>query len=298
MDSSRLDLNLLVTLEALLAERNVTRAAARLKLSQPAVSAQLKRLRDLFGDPLLIPAHRGMTPTAKALELLEELRPALDQVRGTLAQQNFDPAKARATFSLACSDYTQSVVGVPLVLRLRKIAPHLRLSLRALDPARIEEHLARGEADLALMTPELAPQGLRYRTLFEERYVLILRKAHPKAKLSLKDYLALEHVMVSPSGGQFATAVDQSLAAQGLKRSVVLSVASFLILFDIVARTDFAALVPERLVKGRASEFRVLEPPLPVAGFSVGMVWHERGHSHPAQRWLRETIIALAKTAP
>ncbi|WOD09843.1 LysR family transcriptional regulator [Pseudomonas sp. NyZ704] len=120
MDTRRLDLNLLVTLEALLIEQNVTRAAARLHLSQPAVSAQLGRLRDIFDDPLLIPAHRGMTPTVKALELLVPLRQALDQVRATVTTHlNFEPATASLTVSIACTDYVQAALIKHLVVAMR-----------------------------------------------------------------------------------------------------------------------------------------------------------------------------------
>jgi len=124
MDSKRLDLNLLVTLEALLVEQNVTKAAARLHLSQPAVSAQLSRLRDVFDDPLLIPAQRGMTPTAKAIELLAPLRQALDQVRATVdTHRDFDPAHASLTVTIACTDYLQTAVVKPLVIELARRAP-------------------------------------------------------------------------------------------------------------------------------------------------------------------------------
>ncbi len=143
MDTTRLDLNLLVTLEALLSERNVTRAAARLHLSQPAVSAQLSRLRVLFGDPLLTPAHRGMMPTAKALALFEQLRPGLDALRGTLAShQSFTPTEAKLTAAIACSDYTQGVLVLPLVLALRQAAPGIRLAVRALKPATLQTQMA------------------------------------------------------------------------------------------------------------------------------------------------------------
>src|SRR5690606_21184934 len=112
MNTKRLDLNLLATLESLLEEQNVTRAAARLHLSQPAVSAQLNRLRDMFNDPLLIPTQRGMMPTAMALELLAPLRVALDQVRDTVAtHQQFDPGFAKLTVTIACTDYLQTVIG-------------------------------------------------------------------------------------------------------------------------------------------------------------------------------------------
>jgi DNA-binding transcriptional LysR family regulator len=295
MDSLRPDLNLLVTFEALMAERNVTRAAARLHLSQPAVSAQLARLRDLFGDPLLIPARRGMTPTAKALALFEILRPSLDALRaGLAAHREFDPRKADLTVTIACSDYTQSVVIVPLAVRLRQAAPGVRLSLMTINPKDIARQLASGGVDLALLTPELTPPGVHRQELFRERYVLIGRRDHPRLKRrpSLADYLKLDHVMVSPEGGRFTSAVDAALAVQGLARKVVFSAASFLVVPDIVARSDFVALVPERLVRGRSELVCVREPPLPVRGFSIDMVWHERTHAHPGQHWLREAIAA------
>lgn len=296
MDSRRPDLNLLVALEALLIERNVTRAAARLNLSQPALSAQLNRMRDLFGDPLLIPGHRGMIPTAKALALFEQLRPGLDALRTALTSHaQFEPSTADLTVAIACSDYTQAVVVAPLVLALRKTAPGLRIAVIGGLANDIEARMGRGEIDLALLTPELTPPGLRSQPLFRERYVLIGRRDHPKLRRrpNLDAFMKLEHVVVSPQGGGFATAVDEALAAQGLRRNVVLSAASFLFVLDIVARSDFVALVPQRLLRNREAGLRCLEPPLPVAGFDIAMVWHERAHGHPGLQWLRATIAGL-----
>lgn len=301
MDSLRPDLNLLVTFEALLSERNVTRAAARLHLSQPAVSAQLARLRDLFGDPLLIPARRGMTPTAKALALFEELRPALDALRAGLAShREFDPATAEMTVTIACSDYTQSVVIVPLAVWLRNAAPGIRIAVVTTGPKDLAERMAGGGIDLGLLTPEISPPGMRHQPLFRERYLLIGRSGHPRLKRrpSLAEYIKLDHIIVSPAGGGFTTAVDEALAAQGLKRNIVLSVASFLVVLEIAARSDFVALVPERLLQGRAERLSVREPPLPVRGFSIDMVWHERAHGHPGLNWLREAIAAQVSTPP
>ena len=296
MDSKRLDLNLLVTLEALLVEQNVTRAAARLNLSQPAVSAQLSRLRNAFDDPLLIPAQRGMTPTAKAVELLDPLRHALDQVRATVASHtNFDPAKAELTVTIACTDYLQAAVVKPLAVELRTRAPGVRVALRNLDLPQLEVQMARGDVDLALMTPEVAPLSLRTRHLFDERYVLIGRRDHPRLrrKISVTQFAQLEHVIVSLRGADFVTPVDNVLAALGYKRNVVLSAASFLFVPEIVAGSDFVALVPELLVRDRRDRLLLVEPPFPVEGFAVGMVWHERGHGHGGQRWVREAILSM-----
>lgn len=294
MDKST-DLNLLVALDALLAERNVTRAARRLNLSQPALSAQLARLRLLFGDPLLLPAQRGMIPTQRALELQEPLRRALEEVRGVLlAGSTFDPAAADLTVCMAASDYGQYAVLMPLVIALAREAPGLRLAFRTLDVANLAQQMERGEVDVAVMTPQTAPDRLRMRILFEERYVAIVRRNHPAVGggLDLDSYCSLEHVVVSPQGGGFAGPADGALAAHGRARRVALSAASFLIVPELVERSDMVALMPERIARDRADRLQVFEPPVPVPGFSMAMVWHDRTNDHPAQRWLRARLLA------
>ena len=298
MDSKeRLDLNLLVTLEALLSEQNVTRAAARLHLSQPAVSAQLARLRQIFDDPLLVPVHRGMTPTAKALELRGPLREALDKVRDTVVtRQQFNPARAKMTVHLACTDYIQAAAVQALVLWLRREAPGIRIAVRNLDVPQLEAQMARGEVDLALMTRHTAPPALRTRPLFRENYVLAGRQGHPvlRVGMGVKAFAQLEHVVVSLRGGNFATAVDQSLLSMGYERSVVLSAASFLTVPDILKESDLVSLVPSRLLQGRRGDGLMrVEPPFPVEGFAINMVWHERNHGHTAHRWVRNAVVQL-----
>jgi DNA-binding transcriptional LysR family regulator len=296
MDSSRLDLNLLVTLEAVLSEQNVTKAAARLHLSQPAVSAQLSRLRDVFEDPLLVPAQRGMSPTAKALDLLVPLRQALDQVRATVAtHKDFNPAVSSLTVTIACTDYLQIAVVKPLIVALRARARGLCVALRHLDISQLEAQMVRGDVDLALMTPRAAPASLRTRHLFDEHYVLIGRQGHPElgAALTVEKFAQLEHVIVSLQAGGFTTPVDEVLAALGHRRQVVLSAASFLFVPEIVAQSDLVALVPSRLVRDQTHQLTLLECPFPVEGFAVGMVWHERNHGHSGHRWFREMVLAL-----
>ncbi|MBV8804172.1 MAG: LysR family transcriptional regulator [Sinobacteraceae bacterium] len=294
MDINRLDLNLLQTLEALLAEKNVTRAATRLHRSQPAVSAQLARLRKLLGDPLLLPAQRGMTPTARARELEEPLREALERLRSVLTSgSRFDPRTARLNIAVAASDYVQYAILLPLVVGLRREAPNLRLSLRAIDGARLAHQMEAGEVDLALMTLSTAPAELRSRVLFSERYVCIARKNHPGLKrgLTIDRFCALEHLVVSPRGGGFTGPADRALGSIGRAGNVVVSASHFLLVPEIVARSDLIALVPERLVRGLGKRLRVLEPPLGVEGFTIGMVWHERTHAHPGFGWFRDRLI-------
>lgn len=291
--NSNLDLNLLTALEALLAERNVTRAARRLNLSQSALSAQLARLRVLLGDPLLLPAQRGMIPTQRALDLQEPLHRALEQVRAVVAVGTaFDPATSALTVSIAATDYIQYAVLMPLVVALTREAPGMRLAFRVLDAAALPSQMERGEVDMALMTPDTVPDHLRLRPLFEERYVAVVRHGHPGvgAVLDLENFCALGHILVSPDGGGFSGATDAALAAHGRARRVAVSAASFLIVPEMVERSDLIAMVPERLVRDRGDRLRVLEPPLPVPGFAIALAWHDRSNAHPAQRWLRSRL--------
>lgn len=296
MDTSKVDLNLLVTLEALLTERNVSKAAGRLHLSQPAVSAQLSRLRDMFGDPLLIPAHRGMMPTAKALELLEPLRQALDQVRNALeSHKAFSPAAADFTMTIAGSDYVQVAVLIPLILTLRQQAPGVRIAVRHLNPALIQQQLANGEVDLAVATPEPYGPHLRTRHLYDETYVLIGRRDHPQlnSELGIEAYVRLEHVVVSRWGGGFSSPIDDVLAALGYRRNVVMSAASFLFIPELVLASDLVALVPRRLLRSQVDKLMSVEIPWLPEPFNISLIWHERSHGHTGQKWLRERIAEL-----
>jgi len=208
---------------------------------------------------------------------------------------HFDPARARLTVAIACTDYLQAAVVQPLVQVLRAKAPGVRVAIRNLEMAQLEEQMARGDVDLALMTPAAAPASLRTRHLFDERYVLIGRRDHVSQPwvVTVAEFAQLEHVIVSLRGGDFQTPVDDALAALGHERNVVLSAASFLFVPEVVSQSDFVALVPERLVLNRADKLQLLAPPFPVEGFAVGMVWHGRSHAHSGQRWIRETVVSL-----
>jgi DNA-binding transcriptional LysR family regulator len=296
VDTRRVDLNLLVALDALLTERNVTRAAKRLHLSQPAVSARLRRLRAVFRDPLLVPAQRGMVPTQRALDLRTPLREALETVLAVVAERApFEPARAELIINIAASDYVQCALLRPLLAALRSTAPQLRLAWRQLNVPGLVDQMERMEVDLAIMTIHTAPPQLRSRPLFSERYVFIARRGHPRLRraLDLDTFVGLEHVVVSPRGGGFSGPTDAVLQARRRSRRVALSVPSFLIVPEIVAQSDLVAVVPERLVRGRADKLLVRDPPLPVPGFTMGMVWHERTTTHPAHRWLRDTLAGV-----
>lgn len=288
----RLDLNLLVTLDVLLSEHNVTRAAQRLNFSQPSVSVHLAKLRDIFGDPLLLPGPRGMRPTARADELREPLRQALDALeRAVSPASHFDPAEARHTWRVAASDYGESTIVLPALIGLRSAAPGARLAILELVPPRIGKQAEQGEIDLAFHTSDGAPPGLRRRALFTERYVLAGRAGHPRLKRrpTLAQFCKLDHVIVSPDGGGFRGVTDETLSELGLARRVVLSVPHFLFVRSVLARTDLVAMLPSRLVRD-TSALQIVEPPVEVPGYEMAMFWHERCHRDPAHQWLREHI--------
>lgn len=293
----RLDLNLLVTLDVLLKELNVTKAAERLHLAQPSVSAQLARLREHLGDPLLLPGPRGMRPTARAQALRVPLRAALAMLSNAVAPvQPFDAMQATTTWRVAAADYGEMAVLAPLIQRLRDVAPRTRLAVIPLDTDRLARQLESGDIDVALHTSHDAPAGLRHRVLLDERYVLVGRAGHPQLsrRPSVARFCSLAHLIVSPGGGVFHGATDVALQALGLRRQVVLSVPHFLFALDTVRRTDLVAMLPSRLLRGQEG-LRVVEAPVPVAGYQMALLWHEVVHRDPAQVWLREQIVqALA----
>lgn len=288
----RLDLNLLVTLDVLLSELNVTRAAQRLNFSQPSVSVHLAKLRDIFNDPLLLPGPRGMYPTARANELREPLRQALESLEHViLPASQFDPATATQTWKIAATDYTESAILLPLLAKLRMVAPNSRLAVIEMEPPRIARQQEKGEIDLAFHTREGAPPSLHCRTLFMEQYVLAGRIGHPrlKAQMTPAQFCALEHVIISPDGGGFYGPTDEILAKTGLTRRVVLSVPHFLFVMSVLTSTDLVAMLPLRLVHNIPT-LQLIKPPVDVPGFEMTMVWHKRSHKDPAHQWLREYI--------
>lgn len=301
MDLRSLDLNLLVALDALLTERNVTRAAARLHLSQSAMSAALSRLREAFADPLLLRTARGMLPTMRGAQLAGPVKQVLAEIeRLVSADADFDPRTARETFRIAASDYVEFAILPQLVDHLEAHAPACRLAVRAMDFTTVGQQLEAGEVDFAVLAVQNAPMEMRSRPLYNERFVCVLRKDHPAAaglgtrdRLPLDVFCALDHVLVSPRGAAFTAQTDEGLAALGRRRNVRLSVPHFLLVPEILSRSDMIAVLPERLARGYQSRLAVMELPIDMASFTIAAVWHERSHRGPAQAWLREALANL-----
>lgn len=288
-----LDLNLLKTLDALLDERSVTRAAQRLSLTQPAVSAMLNRLREHFDDPLFTRGQHGINPTLRALALAAPVRQILGDIDLLLQPQAFDAASSQMSLSIAATDYALSAVAVPFIAALRQQAPGVRVSVQPVENDRLAVQMERGEIDMALVTPDSTPADLHARHLFDEEYVCLLRPDHPAllhGELSLDQFCALDHALVSHSGKVFSGVTDDALAAMGRQRRVTLAVNSFLVLPDILLSSDLVAVVPRRLA-GSAKGLKAVPPPVAVAGFSKTLVWHERSHRDPGHRWLRALLF-------
>ncbi|WP_437738166.1 LysR family transcriptional regulator [Sorangium sp. So ce1335] len=297
-----LDLNLLVVLDTLLAERHVTRAAARLGMTQPACSHALGRLRRALGDPLLVRGARGaMLPTPRAEALAPGLRAALrglaSAVRG---EPRFEPATARRTFRLAAGDYAELVLLPPLLSLLAGEAPgvHVWMMPLALTREEVVAQLASGAVDVVIGPPRRGwPEGLYVRPLFEERFRCVVRRDHPAARrrLTLDRYCALSHLLVAPRGTP-GSLVDDALTALGRSRRIAAAVPHFLVAPHVVAATDLMATLGARLVDATAAPLglTVLPPPLELAGFSLAMIWHERTHHDPAHRWLRDQVASTA----
>ena len=299
---NRLDLNLLQTLEALLAERNVTRAAVRMHTTQPALSAQLARLRRMFDDPLFIPGSRGMTPTPRALEIEERLSELMTGLRAVVSPHKFDPATSAATISLAATDANQFLLA-PMLAELHAMAPHLRIAThqaQRLGKPEIERLLASAQLDVVIAPSHMLPDDLRARQVSEERFVCVMRKDHAFAKpvMTIDDFCAFEHVFVSPLGGDFSGDVDTGLAAIGKQRRVIASVPSVLVATRILETSDFVAVFTESLARREAHLLRRYPLPIDIGALKLVMAWHERTHLNAAHQWFRERIaFAMQRVA-
>lgn len=290
------DLNLLVALEALLEERNVTRAAARLGMSQPAASRALGRLRALFSDALLVDGPGGYVLSARAGEIRPALRRTLAGIGEMLEASPFDPAGATGRIRLLMPDLHAAVLGPPLLARLAVEAPRLDVDILAPGPAVIEA-LERDAVDAVVGVIDEVRTGVRRRGLFNEGFVTLMRSDHPAAgrKLTLARYLRLDHIVVSVTGVGPAP-VDEMLAAMGRKRRVKVSVPNFFAAVEIAARSDLVMTLPESLARTAAGigRFLALPPPVDPGPFTLSLVWHARHQDAPRHIWLRRMIVGAA----
>jgi DNA-binding transcriptional LysR family regulator len=295
---SSLDLNLLGALDALVSEAHVGRAAAKVGLSQPAMSHALARLRDLMADPLLvrIGARMELTPRAQALRV--PLAQALDQVRAVFVGQDFDPATSRRRFVLMMPDLVTDLVMPPLLARIGKEAPGVRLDVTPFRaPATMTDEFARGLDLILACLPDAFP-GFHRRRLYADSDVLAVRRGHPAGKRlkNLAAFLNARHVAVACDGAR-EDMIDSWLRRRGIERRVALTVPSYLQALRIAARTDLVAFVPGRLVVelAQALDLVAVPPPLDPGIDEQYVFYPTRAQVDPALVWLRNHVIAVGK---
>jgi LysR family transcriptional regulator, nod-box dependent transcriptional activator len=300
MNLGSVDLNLLVALDALLAERNVTHAATRVGLSQPGMSSALARLRKLFDDPLLVREGTRLVTTARAEALVQPVREALDIIQRALdSRVGFDPGADECTVTIGCSDYSVLLLIGPLVRRLSAEAPGVTIQIRprSADPARM---LRDGEADLVIEPVEIMEKvaSLASQRLFTDRWLCCVWEGNSQVgdELSLQTYLQLGHVVYSIAAHQPGATVDAYLARAALPRRVEFMVQSFLLAPTLLQGTDLITMVLERAVPllRRTADVRLLEPPLPIPPLVQALWWSPHRTTDPALAWVRAKIGEIA----
>ncbi|MEN9418059.1 MAG: hypothetical protein RI988_1679 [Pseudomonadota bacterium] len=299
----QIDLRLLRVFDVLMVERGVSRTAVRLGMSQPAVSRALGRLRELFADPLLLRSRHGMTPTDRATEVAQALRPLLEKLDALVAPPRaFDPALSRRTFVLSAPEYAEHLLMPRLVRRLRAEAPGVRLEVRAPDPERAIEYLERGDVDLRIAWVLKVPPTLRTMPLWQDRIACIADRHHRGVQaggMRLQDYLSLPHVR--PLGlGRTTTGqvLDAAIERIGGEAPACFGVQNFLTVARMVVGTDIIATMPRALAREIAIQHPVqlFEPPLALPRVRYAAYWHERSHKDAGHRWLRHLVGEEARS--
>ena len=290
------DLNLLVTLGVLLEERSVTTAGQRLGRSASAISHALGRLRQLFGDPLFVRVGHHLQPTAAAEALREPLSAVLFSIQGLMQEASFQPERSNRLFRIIASDYLQRLLLAPIVGRLRRYAPGVDLQVLPVRP-HLDQALAQGDADLALGVSLSAPEQLRCRVLAEDHFVCVAQPSSWTCGDDPAAWAALPHALVSP-GARRGGPVDRVLAAQGLRRRVVVTVPHFLAAVELVATTDLVLTIPRRLAELLCPPgMLVRPPPLALDPIQIVALWHGRHHRDPGHRWLRDQLWSTVEDA-
>ncbi len=293
MNINNFDLNLLRAFDALMRERNVSRAAERVSISQPAMSNALARLRTLLDDPVLVRTTRGMQPTPRALVMEKPVRLALKSIENTLLPEpDFEPATSKQVFRLLATDYLQFLLLPRLIRRLHEEAPSVHVKVQSLQREVPEQELEEGEYDYALGLFRNIPKRLSKQYLLSDTLVVLVG-AENKAygdRISREEFLAAKHVWVS--GGQRTDLIDQVLTEQGLNRQVALTTPNFLMGPVIAANTDLIVVTP-RVVANQYIRYlplKMLPVPFEACPFDLHLLWHPHYAETPAHRWFRNVL--------
>jgi DNA-binding transcriptional LysR family regulator len=305
-----LDLNLLRVFDAVMTEQNLTRAASRLAMTQPAVSNALRRLRDALNDELLIRTAHGVKPTSRAEALWPAVRHALSELEEAIApEQNFDIANAQTTFRMAMADATATLWLPALVRSIEREAPNLTIRMVPLTTREPRPMLLRGDIDLAVgffpgVTAQIAAgQGvsvspIRHEQLYAGSYACVMRKGHPLAdkELTVEAYCSARHLLVSFSGRANGL-VDEALARVGRERRIMITVNQFFTAGRVVATSDLLTVLPRHLIASTGITGSLITKDLPfdLPKVHIDMLWHERDTRGPAHKWLRSHLSDMTR---
>ena len=308
MNIARVDLNLLVYLDVLLRECNVTRAAEELGISQPAMSNSLRRLRDLFGDPILVRTSDGMTPTDRALELQPMVRKVLSAAeQAILPKTEFEPMESNRIFRIMASDYTESTLLPVLLRQLRKQAPNIRLDI--MTPSDVSFHdVERGKVDMVINRFDSLPQSFHQVHLWDDSFSCIMSANNPvKDRWSLESYLSSKNIWVSKTGMGVGVGmtpddvqrlgwVDEALSKQGVKRDISLFTRHYQVALLLAEQDDLIVTIPSMSAKSIANSDKVviLDPPFEIERMRLKMVWSPLLQHDPGHRWLRQLIKSVS----
>lgn len=289
----KLDLNLLIALDVLIAEASVTKAAVKLNMSQSAMSHALKRLRTILNDEILIRTSREMEVTPYAWQISDRVRQILIDIESTLlSETTFNSATAQETFRIAASDYVEATIGINLIQQLATQAPGIRIRITNLDKETVMDALDENRIDLIINARLPLKSWHVEQNLYREEFVCVVRSDEALTELSMEDYLRRSHLLVSMRD-DFQGKVDEILEQQQQSRQVIWSTPHFMAIPFLLANSDCVALLPRRMAQqcAKAMDLKLLSPPMTIEGFTVSMIWHQRNTNRPQHQWLRAQVI-------
>lgn len=296
MDIDSIDLNLLATFDAIEHERNITLAASRIGVTQPAMSNALARLRRIFNDPLFVRAGRKMQPTPFAERLAEPIRQSCALINYALAmEKNFEPGKSTQQFNFYMTDIGE-VVNLPVILNhLRRVAPNITIKVASILQQDLRTAMAEGEVNIALGPfPSLKAEFFEQR-LYSDSFVCIARNGHPKVRntLTYKQFCELPHAVVESAGHE--AAFEKIIRRRKVSRCIAVTVPHFMALPVIVGDSDLIATIPLRAAESfsHLAKIKLFKVPLDLPRYDIKQHWHERFHRDPANQWMRNTLAEL-----
>lgn len=289
----KLDLNLLIALDVLIAEVSVTKAAEKLNISQSAMSHALKRLRIILHDDILIRTSREMEVTPYARQISDRVRQILSDIESTLfSQTTFNPATAQSTFRIAASDYVETTIGINLIQQLTTQAPGIRIRITNLNKETVMDAIDDNRIDLFIGAKLPLKSWHVEQNLYREEFVCVFKSDDALTELSMEDYIRRSHLLVSMRD-DFQGAGDEILEQQQQSRQVIWSTPHFMAIPFLLANSDCVALLPGRMAQqcAKAMDLKLLPPPMMMEGFTVSMIWHQRNTNRPQHQWLRQQVI-------